>query len=98
MAQLREWFRSILPRREYLSATLPLFLIFMACVPSYALQTSTESTPLSTIKIGIIGDQTFSTNIQASYGVLAQGVGVLSGQNLDVVLHTGDLVESTLGP
>src|SRR5262249_25015473 len=51
------------------------------------------------IKIGLIGDQTFSTNIQASYGVLQQGVQVLSGQQpLDVVLHVGDLVESSLTP
>jgi 3',5'-cyclic AMP phosphodiesterase CpdA len=50
------------------------------------------------IKIGIIGDQTFSTNLQASYGVLQQGVNLLSTKNLDVVLHTGDLVESSLSP
>lgn len=50
------------------------------------------------IRIGLIGDQTFSTNLQASYGVLQQGVNVLSGQNIDVVLHVGDLVESSLSP
>lgn len=50
------------------------------------------------IRIGIIGDQTFSTDIQAAYGVLQQGVNVLSGQEVDVVLHTGDLVESSLSP
>jgi len=50
------------------------------------------------IRIGIIGDQTFSTDIQASYGVLQQGVSVLSGQSIDVALHVGDLVESTLSP
>lgn len=50
------------------------------------------------IKIGLIGDQTFSTNIQASYGVLQQGVSVLSGQTLDVVLHVGDLTESSNTP
>ncbi|HEX7183591.1 MAG TPA: metallophosphoesterase [Thermoanaerobaculia bacterium] len=50
------------------------------------------------IKIGVIGDQTFSTNLQASYGVLQQGVNVLSNEDLDVVLHVGDLVESSLSP
>src|SRR5262249_41652327 len=50
------------------------------------------------IRIGIVGDQTFSTNLQASYGILQQGVNILSNQDLDVVLHTGDLVESTQSP
>src|SRR6267154_962569 len=98
MAKRCDWFSGIVPRVEYLSAALFLFLLPMACVTSYALQAEATSTPLSTIKIVIIGDQTFSTNIQASYGVLSQGVGVLSGQHLDVVLHTGDLLESTLSP
>ncbi|HEY6140461.1 MAG TPA: metallophosphoesterase [Thermoanaerobaculia bacterium] len=47
------------------------------------------------ITIGIIGDQTSSTNLQASYAVLQQGVAKLSQQNLDVVLHVGDLLESS---
>jgi Calcineurin-like phosphoesterase len=52
----------------------------------------------SVIHIGIIGDQTSSPDIPASYAVLQQGVAALSRQNLDVVLHVGDLVESTLNP
>ena len=43
-------------------------------------------------------DQTFSTNIQASYGVLQQGVSLLSGKPIDVVLHMGDLTESSNSP
>ncbi len=58
---------------------------------------SSDSDP-PPIKIGLIGDQTFSTDIQASYRVLQQGVGVLSGQKLDVVLHAGDLTESSSSP
>ena len=54
--------------------------------------------PDDPIRIGIVGDQTYSPDIQASYGVLQQGVNVLSGQSLTVVLHVGDLVESTLTP
>jgi len=50
----------------------------------------------SELHIGIIGDQTFSDDIPAAYAVLQQGVNVLSNQKLDVVLHVGDLVESTL--
>jgi len=52
----------------------------------------------TSIRIGIIGDQTFSPDIPTAYGVLQQGVNVLSHQNLDVVLHTGDLVESSQSP
>jgi predicted phosphodiesterase len=47
------------------------------------------------ITIGIIGDQTGSSNLQASYAIMQQGVTELSHQNVDVVLHTGDLLEST---
>ena len=50
------------------------------------------------ITIGIIGDQTFSTDIQASYVVLGQGVTELSHQNIDVALHVGDLIESSKSP
>jgi hypothetical protein len=50
------------------------------------------------IRIGIIGDQTYSSDIQAAYGVLQRGVSVLSARNLDLVLHTGDLVESSDSP
>lgn len=66
--------------------------------------TSTSTTPTTTatdtpaIRIGLIGDQTFSTDLQASYGVLQQGVSVLSGQSIDVALHMGDMVESSLTP
>lgn len=47
------------------------------------------------ITIGIVGDQTGSYDLDKSYQVLQQGVQALQGQNLDVVLHVGDLVEST---
>lgn len=60
--------------------------------------TSNSNSGPPPIKIGLIGDQTFSTDIQASYRVLQQGVGVLSGQPIDVVLHVGDLTESSNTP
>ena len=47
------------------------------------------------ITIGIIGDQTGSGNLQASYAIMQQGVAELSNQNVHVVLHVGDLLEST---
>lgn len=83
-----------------------LIVLQVACSPAWALGAhGAQDTPgvgkddlNNPIRIGIIGDQTFSTNIQASYGVLQQGVNVLSGQSLDVVLHVGDLIESSLSP
>jgi hypothetical protein len=50
------------------------------------------------ITIGVIGDQTFSRDIQASYVVLQQGVNELSHQGANVVLHCGDLIESSGSP
>jgi 3',5'-cyclic AMP phosphodiesterase CpdA len=47
------------------------------------------------IKIGIIGDQTFAPNLDNAYGTLQQGVDELKQEHLDVVLHAGDLIEST---
>ncbi len=59
---------------------------------------ATPATALPPIRIGLIGDQTFAVDIQAAYGVLQQGVNALSSQPLDVVLHVGDLVESSETP
>lgn len=50
------------------------------------------------IKVGIIGDQTGTGDLEASYQVLRQGVEALKGLAPDVVLHTGDLLESTESP
>lgn len=52
------------------------------------------------ITIGVIGDQTFAIDLQAAYAVLDDGVGELSRQqhDVDVVLHCGDLLESSRPP
>ncbi|EUB97566.1 metallophosphoesterase [Rhizobium sp. CF080] len=54
----------------------------------------------SPIVVGLIGDQTGSSNIDQSYTVLQQGVDALNaaGTPPAVVLHLGDLVESTQTP
>src|SRR5437763_11885872 len=75
-----------------------LLLVASSAACSAAVETRRGEDHTAAIRIGIIGDQTFSPDIQASYGVLQQGVDVLAGQHLDVVLHVGDLVESTLPP
>lgn len=57
-----------------------------------------EAQPQGTVTIGVIGDQTFSVDLQASYAVLEQGVQALAAEDLDLVLHTGDLIESSGSP
>jgi 3',5'-cyclic AMP phosphodiesterase CpdA len=52
----------------------------------------------SELKIGIIGDQSSTPNLQQSYQVLAKGVEILSRENIACALHTGDLLESTASP
>jgi hypothetical protein len=48
------------------------------------------------IRIGIIGDQTGTSDLDASYAILQRGVQRLSSENVALVLHTGDLVESSV--
>ena len=47
------------------------------------------------ISIGIIGDQTGTADLAQAYVVLSDGVNVLAQKNLDVVIHVGDLLESS---
>lgn len=49
----------------------------------------------SSITIGIVGDQTGAKDLDDAYAILERGVAALQGKQLDVVLHVGDLVEST---
>jgi hypothetical protein len=56
---------------------------------------ATESRPL---RIGVIGDQTGSDDLQKSYEVLARGVEILNREGVACVLHTGDLLESRVSP
>jgi predicted phosphohydrolase len=47
------------------------------------------------IRIGIIGDQTGTTDLNQAYIVLGEGVDALAREDLDVVIHVGDLLESS---
>jgi hypothetical protein len=47
------------------------------------------------LKIGIIGDQTGSKDMDFSYSVLKEGCSAISKYNPDLVLHVGDIVESS---
>jgi len=48
------------------------------------------------IKIGIVGDQTGTDDMDSSYAAFAEGCKLLSNENLDIVLHVGDIVESAM--
>ncbi len=80
------------------SVALLLLALWSAPWTPAAAQEAEEDLLDNPIRIGLIGDQTLSNDIQASYGVLQQAVTRLSTLDLDVVLHVGDLVESTLSP
>ncbi|WP_027155844.1 metallophosphoesterase [Mesorhizobium sp. WSM2561] len=61
------------------------------------LATSSRGAQAEPIVIGVIGDQTGASDIDASYAVLQRGVETLNNADSlpDVVLHVGDLIEST---
>jgi Calcineurin-like phosphoesterase len=50
------------------------------------------------LRVGIIGDQTYSTDLDQSYVTLARAVEILAKEDVACVLHTGDLLESTVAP
>ena len=47
------------------------------------------------LRVGIIGDQTGTTALDKAYQVLAEGVEKLRKESVDLILHVGDLIEST---
>lgn len=92
------WYRKRRTGSAWLVLMFTLVLGFGTSLQATAQGDDDSLNFLDPIKIGIIGDQTFSSDIQASYGVLQQGVDILATKDLDVVLHVGDLIESTLSP
>jgi predicted phosphodiesterase len=50
------------------------------------------------VRIGIVGDQTGSDDLTASYQMLERGITLLRGKKVDAVVHIGDLVESRRSP
>jgi hypothetical protein len=67
-------------------------LLAVAGLPSIL---SAQSQVQAEVKIGLIGDQTYSSDPAASYRVLAEAARIVKEQKVDAVIHTGDLVEST---
>jgi 3',5'-cyclic AMP phosphodiesterase CpdA len=78
-----------MPKTCVLFATGVLLAAAAAAVP--------RSVSAEPVNIGIIGDQAATSSLDTSYQILQQGVDALKAQStpLDVVLHVGDMVEST---
>ena len=78
-----------MPKTCVLFATGVLLAAAAAAMP--------RSVSAEPVNIGIIGDQAATSSLDTSYQILQQGVDALKAQStpLDVVLHVGDMVEST---
>lgn len=50
------------------------------------------------LNVAIIGDQTGTVDIQQSYSIMEKGIQKLKNYHPDVAIHTGDMLESTMGP
>jgi len=75
-------------------------LIFVGCaaspVPLKAADDVANVTESDVLRIGVIGDQTGTYDLDTSYLWLERGIEALAPLDLDIVLHAGDLVESSL--
>jgi len=82
--------------------TLVSLLGLLICLPANNLQAKNDDDDklnphllTAPIRIGIIGDQTGTHDLAQAYLVLQAGVAALKNRQLDVVLHVGDLLESS---
>ncbi|MCX7749294.1 MAG: metallophosphoesterase [Clostridia bacterium] len=73
---------------------LSLLLVLMIVSSSSLISTSAKG--YDELKIGIIGDQTGSYDLNGSYKIMSNGVSVLQNYKPDMIIHTGDLIESSL--
>lgn len=78
-------------------ASLLVVATLSGCAASRS-KPNVPDTAVSTITIGIVGDQTGTTNLDAAYAVLQKGAETLAAAKPDLVLHVGDLVESAQTP
>jgi 3',5'-cyclic AMP phosphodiesterase CpdA len=86
--------RSMLHRRAT-SAFFARATVIVTCTIAVFFPIASASRAFAEIKIGIIGDQTGAADIDKSFSVLRQGVDAINAAAPDVVVHTGDLIEST---
>lgn len=76
-------------------STFKILTILCFILPFLPIIATIDAQPL--LKIGIIGDQTGSYDLDESYQVMQQAVTRLARHKPDVVLHIGDMVESVSG-
>ncbi len=69
--------------------------IFTLVLLSVFIWISPGSSQAGELNVGIIGDQTGSLDLDASYEALSKGVEILKAREVQLVLHVGDLIEST---
>ncbi len=75
-------------RRLHQMATLSLCLVLSTCI------TAPTETQDVTFRLGVVGDQTGTRDLERSYMELEKGVHQLKRLDLDAVIHVGDLLES----
>ena len=80
----------------HLRAPLLALLLTAVCAGCTPAGGARDADAVEALHLGVIGDQTGTDDLDAAYEHLAEGVETLNGRGLDVVLHTGDLVESGL--
>ncbi|MGD9899338.1 MAG: metallophosphoesterase [Calditrichaceae bacterium] len=66
-------------------------------IPAVLLCSQNSLIPADTLTIGLIGDQTGSYDLSATYQIMEKAVEQMDAKNPDLVLHVGDLVESIRG-
>jgi len=72
---------------------LALVLTLCACATGEGLAVSdSKYTP---VRFGVIGDQTGTEDLDGAYRTLQAGVTALNLESVELVIHTGDLIEST---
>jgi 3',5'-cyclic AMP phosphodiesterase CpdA len=85
--------------RQKLSTPFSLIFGIYTCLPLLLLLGSlSERAAQPRLRVGIIGDQSSTSNLPQSYQVLEKGVELLAKENIACALHTGDLLESSVSP
>lgn len=71
-----------------------VFVGLIALLAMAACAQTPDGAPSAPLRLGVIGDQTGTLDLERSYAELEKGVAQLQGAGLDAVIHLGDLVES----
>jgi predicted MPP superfamily phosphohydrolase len=75
------------------AAALALVLTLCACATGEGSAAPDSTSP--PVRFGVIGDQTGVEDLDGAYRTLQRGVAALNLESVELVVHTGDLIEST---